>query len=356
MHHTRTLPSSSLARGALALLLALLLGLSLLPPTANAEPSAGTDALIDPPGNVQAAVVNDHIELTWDSVGNAERYSVYRSGSSTGPWDLLADNLTETSYEDHYNIFPDYPYYYYVTAFYGEAESAPSTIASVTWPAPVQTYPLTYVRNYTPEDAWFTPGGDFAEGDPVSPSSAASVGLLHDDYTRSGYRFLGWSTDRSATQGSMAAFNMPNAAVSLYAVWAPEFAVVYDGNGNDGGIVPADAAAYLENETVTVATDEPTRDGYTFAGWTADHDGKVYRAGDTFAMPKGGARLVANWTPKAAGPHDQNQAARPSAPANASAAGPLPKAGDGAAPLALALAALAALGSSGALVARRKAK
>ena len=230
---------------------------------------------------------------------------------------------------------------------------------SVPFTVKAEAHPLTYLRNHTSDDAWFAPGGDFAAGDAVQPSSIASVGTVHDDWTREGYRFMGWSTDRSATQGTMDAFDMPNGPLTLYAVWAPEYAVTYDGNGHDGGTVPADAFAYIKGDTVTVAAGEPTKAGHVFAGWKADHDGKVYRAGDTFAMPEGGTRLVAQWTPQTGGGQGENPAGGPSAgapkgaPAALSKIGFLPKTGDEAVPFVL-LGAAAAAGALGVRSLRRK--
>ncbi|RDB63332.1 hypothetical protein C1878_05605 [Gordonibacter sp. 28C] len=216
-----------------------------------------------------------------------------------------------------------------------------------------RTYELSYFRNYTPEDAFVAPGGAFAAGDTVALSSIDSVGVTQDDYTREGYRFMGWNTDRTADWSVTGNFAMPNGKTDLYAIWAPTCAVVYDGNGHDGGTVPVNEFAYVKGDAVTVASDEPTRAGYKFAGWTADHDGKVYRAGEKFAMPEGGARLVAKWTPQAAPGPNNNQAAKPSVPKALSKAGFLPKTGDEAVPF-VALGALAAAGALGVRSLRRK--
>ena len=230
---------------------------------------------------------------------------------------------------------------------------------SVPFTVKAEAHPLTYLRNHTPEDAWFAPGGDFAAGDAVQPSDIASVGTVHDDWTREGYRFMGWSTDRSATQGTMDAFDMPDGPLTLYAVWASEYAVTYDGNGHDGGTVPADALAYVKGDAVTVAAGEPTKAGHVFTGWKADHDGKVYRSGDTFAMPEGGARLVAQWTPQTGGGSGENPAggssagASKGAPASLSKIGFLPKTGDEAVPFVL-LGVAAAAGALGVRSLRRR--
>ncbi len=556
MHDIRALPASTLPHRALAILLAVLLGASMLPLTAFADLEERGTQRPDAPGNVQAFLESDGVHVTWDAVADVDGYSVFRSVAKNGPFEIIFDlNAQNLSCLDQ-DAAPGGTYYYIVISMGPDMKSLPSNVASVTLPpygqfhvtydgagadagtVPVdyntylagdlvtvptetptrigseytfggwkdfatgevyqpgdpftmpeggitltalwaehavpgnnrlvlddetltagdtvrftatgdrqdvagtaggetryipiswtilplldgvelpfdpptspyrggaimgepgryyvmvtydmqyfniccnewesmgpdnhdiiavpfsvraQVHSLTYLRNYTPEDAFFSPAGNFAAGTEVPLSDIGSVGILQDDYTRDGYRFMGWSADRFASQGVVGDYLMPSEETALYAIWAREHAVTYDGNGADGGTVPTDPLAYVKDDAVTVASDEPTRAGYKFAGWTADHDGNVYRAGDTFAMPEGDARLVARWTPQAAPGPDNNQAAKPGTPANtpkgtqasASKMGFLPKTGDEAAPFAL-LGIVAALGASGVHVLRKK--
>ena len=81
---------------------------------------------------------------------------------------------------------------------------------------------------------------------------------------------------------------------------APTYTVMYDGNGNTGGIVPADASKYLAGTTVTVLgnTGSLMKTGYTFAGWNtaAGGAGTDYAATATFLMPSSNQTLYAKWT------------------------------------------------------------
>ena len=88
--------------------------------------------------------------------------------------------------------------------------------------------------------------------------------------TRSGYKFLGWSTSSTATSpiytagGSYTA----NANATLYAVWEKnptQYTVSYNANGGSGA--PA-AQTKTENVTLTLSSTKPTRSGYTFLGWS----------------------------------------------------------------------------------------
>ena len=96
--------------------------------------------------------------------------------------------------------------------------------------------------------------------------------------TRSGYTFLGWSTNSSASSPDSAytAAKMSsgvtytsNSALTLYAVWTQiKYPVTYNANGGSGA--PA-AQEKIHGDTLTLQTGVPTRTSgsttYTFAGW-----------------------------------------------------------------------------------------
>ena len=75
-----------------------------------------------------------------------------------------------------------------------------------------------------------------------------------------------------------------------YDIHDREFDLTFDGNGGS------------EHETITelngtdICLPEPSRIGYTFAGWE-DKNGVVHNAGDGYVMPVGGDNLTAKWTP-----------------------------------------------------------
>jgi uncharacterized repeat protein (TIGR02543 family) len=82
------------------------------------------------------------------------------------------------------------------------------------------------------------------------------------------------------------------------------FTVAYDGNGNTGGSVPTDSAAYESGATVTVMdnTGSLVKAGYTFGGWNANAagSGTTYAASSTFAMGSANVTLYAQWAAKGA--------------------------------------------------------
>ncbi|MDZ4250381.1 MAG: InlB B-repeat-containing protein, partial [Candidatus Nanopelagicales bacterium] len=94
-------------------------------------------------------------------------------------------------------------------------------------------------------------------------------------------------------------FTMSAGAVTLYARWsANSYPVAYDGNGFDGGSVPA-SASHATDSTVTVLgnTGSLVKTGYTFAGWNtqAGGGGTGYAPGATFTMPADAVTLYAQW-------------------------------------------------------------
>lgn len=107
---------------------------------------------------------------------------------------------------------------------------------------------------------------------------------------RDGYRFLGWSED--GTNIVEPESTMPAENLTYIAVWEEEYSVTYNPNG--GNTTCVDNNAYIMGETVTVCATEPTKIGYTFAGW---NDGTyTYQAGSQFSMPANNVTLTAQWT------------------------------------------------------------
>ena len=138
--------------------------------------------------------------------------------------------------------------------------------------------------------------------------------LPANTWTREGYTFLGWNTDKDATTASVKdkAASTYASATTLYAIWA-ENTVVVTFNGNGGTLSPEQTitikysdAATKENAITAVAT----RTGYDFAKWSTKRtgtdsdlaaDAKIKNEG-IFAVPKDKQvtkiTLYATWTAK----------------------------------------------------------
>jgi uncharacterized repeat protein (TIGR02543 family) len=112
-----------------------------------------------------------------------------------------------------------------------------------------------------------------------------------------GYRFIEWS------DGVMAAERIDTNVTGNINVTATfainQYTVTYDGNGSNGGDVPA-AVTYDFGDTVTVSdSGTMTRTGYSFDRWNTAADGSEtsYQPGNTFPMPAENVTLYAQWTP-----------------------------------------------------------
>lgn len=107
---------------------------------------------------------------------------------------------------------------------------------------------------------------------------------------RTGWEFQGWSVrqgttaDAGYTREDIQSGNAPKVLsggkekVTLYAVWYSDTPVLrYDANvvGTDNGVSGMPLDAQMNNGSVTVSTQRPSRTGYTFMGWALTPDGQA---------------------------------------------------------------------------------
>lgn len=113
--------------------------------------------------------------------------------------------------------------------------------------------------------------------------------------TKTGYNFAGWYSD-SALTTPYAFTNAVVTDVTLYADWTPVvYTITYD---LKGGTLPTSAAnptSYTAEDTFTLVN--PTRNGYTFTGWTLNKNTGLIptvtiEAGKSF----GPITFTANWS------------------------------------------------------------
>jgi uncharacterized repeat protein (TIGR02543 family) len=163
------------------------------------------------------------------------------------------------------------------------------------------TYTVTYSANggigTAPTDST-----KYKSGDSVT---VKGKGVL----SRSGYTFLGWSTNSGASAATYTPGDdfIIRGNVNLYAVWDKDddtrppadttYSVTYRGNGNTGGSAPTDGSSYKSGSTVTVKGQSGlTRTGYTFLGWSTDSEAvsAAYTGGSSFSI-SGDVTLYAVW-------------------------------------------------------------
>lgn len=156
-----------------------------------------------------------------------------------------------------------------------------SVAGSYTIPTP--TYTVSYNAN----------GGSGAP-EAQKKTHGKDLTLSSTKPTRSGYIFQGWSTstDDSVEYAAGATYSA-NASVTLYAVWkAGTYTVSYNANGGSGA--PA-SQTKTYGKDLTLSSTRPTKDGYTFQGWSTTASGSVeYAAGATYSA-NASVTLYAVW-------------------------------------------------------------
>ena len=176
-----------------------------------------------------------------------------------------------------------------------------SSGASFTIPATsVVLYAQWASSNYTLSyDANGGSGAPASSSIVYDPAATANATVSSTVPTRLGYDFLGWNTSLNGTgtaRAAAATFAMPAADVTLYAQWSlATFAVYYNANGG-AGTIASQPGRY--NATITLRSTQPTRTGYSFAGWNtaSDNSGSPFAPGATFTVPGANTTLYAQWT------------------------------------------------------------
>ena len=99
--------------------------------------------------------------------------------------------------------------------------------------------------------------------------------LSNGSYTRTGYTFLGWSTNPQATSaayadGASVSNLVTSGTLALYAVWRPNaYTIRFLPNGAEGEM--ADQAATYDT-AVNLTANAFTKEGFGFVGWTTGGD------------------------------------------------------------------------------------
>lgn len=126
-----------------------------------------------------------------------------------------------------------------------------------------------------------------------------SLEIAKDVPVRTGYTFLGWSTDPNATKAEYKAGNRYSTekVLKLYAVWKKNsYTISYDANGGSG--TPA-AQTKSYGTTMFLTNSQPVRTGYDFLGWAEDPMATYpsWKSGNSFSEDKN-TTLYAVWKEK----------------------------------------------------------
>ena len=117
--------------------------------------------------------------------------------------------------------------------------------------------------------------------------------------TRTGYEFVGWSTNKDATSAQYAAGGKytANSGATLYAIWKINtWTVSYNMNGGSGSI---SNQTKTYGQDLTLSSTKPTRTGYEFVGWNTSASATTaqYQPGGKYTV-NSSATLYAIWKAK----------------------------------------------------------
>ena len=137
----------------------------------------------------------------------------------------------------------------------------------------------TYYAIYQPNTYTIVYHGNENTGGSTASSSHTydtAKALTSNGFTKTGYRFIGWSTSPKGDVVYSDGQNVKNltatGTVNLYAQWAPiTYSVAFDANGGDGGSMSPQSFTYDASQNLT--KNSFTRTGHTFAGWNTEKNG-----------------------------------------------------------------------------------
>ncbi len=133
----------------------------------------------------------------------------------------------------------------------------------------------------------------------------STVSIKTNAFTKTGYSFVSWTTNSNGTDDgyNWTGFNgtwkytngqygISDSKLNLYAIWRINaYTISYNLNGGTKGTNAPTSGTY--GSTVTVSN--PSKTGYTFAGWTVSGTGASL-TGTNLKIGAGNITLTANWT------------------------------------------------------------
>lgn len=182
----------------------------------------------------------------------------------------------------------------------GSFEEVLKAGASITWLGVNQSYYAVWERIPYTVDFYKNDGSDEAKPYRRLTGKTHGAKLTADELAgpgRTGHTFVGWSTDKNAVDASFTADTAITGDTTLYAVWSINTYTVtfYEGEEAEAAIFGEPVTNVNYNTTISLPQENPTREGYSFAGWKyrengqeKDFTGQTPVTGDT--------RVYAVWT------------------------------------------------------------
>lgn len=227
---------------------------------------------------------------SWMSVDYTEEYST-KYGSGTAYTDSYIRGTATTAGTYTFSVFY-IVYHGGLTDDYVESTGTDTYTVTVTAASSTKyTYTLTLDAN----------GGSGGATQTVEVESGekATFTIGSTTPTRSGYTFLGWSSNPSATvatYSSGSTYTPSSYSSTLYAVWKlipTVYTVSFSANGGTGTISSQDVES---GNSITLPSSGISRSGYYLSAWgTSSSGGTTYEPGSSYTVTKD-ITLYAQWT------------------------------------------------------------
>lgn len=245
----------------------------------------------------------------WGDTGTSDANLTYRTLSTTGTNILTVNNANDKPALTNRAV--DFTKKLVFAVKFAEGAIPGRYYANVTLsltatPAVLTKYSITYNANSGSN----APVAQIAESyDKSYTFTIASQGSM----TRSGYNFLGWSENSTATTATYAAgsskitLSSTSPSKTLYAVWKQNsynYKVTYDCKSGTGCPSNLDANSTAASYSYTIPSTKPTRSGYKFLGYstssTASTADSNYSPGTSISLTSGNPTraLYAVWQQK----------------------------------------------------------
>jgi uncharacterized repeat protein (TIGR02543 family) len=133
----------------------------------------------------------------------------------------------------------------------------------------------------------FDPNG--GTGSPISPITGVigtSETLPSNSFSRAGFKFLGWDTDKDATSASLDvgdSYTLPAVSEKLYAIWEAQFfTVTFDANA---ATATGTMANQTSDEAANLFANKFERDKHEFLGWDESATATTATYADAASFP-----------------------------------------------------------------------
>ena len=116
-------------------------------------------------------------------------------------------------------------------------------------------------------------------------------------WTRDGYSFLGWSTDKNSVQADRfdTEINVPKRDLTIYAVWQKNtITITFHSNGGSVD-APSSISKSKDESFIAPEYNGTNKNNNVFIGWGTTKSAVTYKDGETYKMPLVDTTLYAIW-------------------------------------------------------------